>query len=200
MKYYAGLDWGESHHDVAVIDDDGQLISHLRLTDDADGPAQLLAALAAVRPNRRSIPTGIETGRGLMVAGLRKAGQPVVVLNPTQVANYRSRLARSGRSPTGATPACSRTSCASTATPTVPYRHHRPRPPPCEMTRATARRCTPWPACPTTPVDAARLLPQRGDRMGAPARRPHQTGSPHHPHRCPTPTRAARLTDVWKRC
>ncbi|KAB1925115.1 IS110 family transposase [Micromonospora sp. ALFpr18c] len=93
MKYYAGLDWGESHHDVAVVDEEGQLITHLRLTDDVYGLAQLLAALAAMRRSRRSIPIGIETGRGLMVAGLRKAGQPVVVLNPTQVANYRSRLA-----------------------------------------------------------------------------------------------------------
>ncbi|MET7948999.1 IS110 family transposase [Micromonospora sp. NPDC005324] len=93
MRYYAGLDWGESHHDVAVVDEQGQLITHLRVTDDVHGLAQLLAALAAVRRNRSSIPIGIETGRGLMVAGLRKAGQPVVVLNPTQVANYRSRLA-----------------------------------------------------------------------------------------------------------
>lgn len=30
MKHYAGLDWGESHHDMAVVDDNGQLIGHLR--------------------------------------------------------------------------------------------------------------------------------------------------------------------------
>ncbi|MET8121087.1 transposase [Micromonospora sp. NPDC005189] len=70
MKYYAGLDWGECHHDIAVIDEAGQLVSQLRLTDDANGLAQLLAALAAVRRNRRSIPIGIETGRGLMATGL----------------------------------------------------------------------------------------------------------------------------------
>ncbi|MFD6563065.1 IS110 family transposase [Micromonospora profundi] len=93
MNYFAGLDWGESHHDMAVVDATGQLIRHIRVTDDTSGLAQLLAALAAVKRSRRSIPIGIETGRGLMVAGLRKAGQPVVVLNPTQVANYRNRLA-----------------------------------------------------------------------------------------------------------
>ncbi|MFF5182088.1 transposase [Micromonospora sp. NPDC000316] len=71
-KYYAGLDWGECHHDIAVVDEAGQLVSQLRLTDDANGLAQLLAALAAVRRNRRSIPIGIETGRGLMVTGLLK--------------------------------------------------------------------------------------------------------------------------------
>ncbi|WP_410812251.1 IS110 family transposase [Micromonospora sp. 067-2] len=72
MKYYAGLDWGEYHHDIDVIDEAGQLVSQLRLTDDANGLAQLLAALAAVRRNRRSIPIGIEPGRGLMVTGLLK--------------------------------------------------------------------------------------------------------------------------------
>ncbi|MFG3423252.1 IS110 family transposase [Micromonospora sp. NPDC048063] len=92
MRYYAGLDWGESHHDLAVVDGSGHLVSHVRVTDDANGLSQVLAALREVRRNRRVIPVGIETGRGLMVAGLRKAGQPVVVLNPTQVANYRSRL------------------------------------------------------------------------------------------------------------
>ncbi|MBO4159270.1 transposase [Micromonospora sp. MMS20-R2-23] len=76
-----------------MIDDHGHLITHTRLPDNPEGLARLLAALAAIRRNRRSIPIGIETGRSLMVAGLLKAGQPNVVLNPTQVANYRSRLA-----------------------------------------------------------------------------------------------------------
>ncbi|MEU1813362.1 IS110 family RNA-guided transposase [Micromonospora aurantiaca (nom. illeg.)] len=93
MQYYAGLDWGERHHDLAVIDDAGRLVTHMRLTDDAEGLASLLAALTATKRNRRTIPIGIETGRGLIVAGLQRAGQPIVVLNPSQVANYRSRLA-----------------------------------------------------------------------------------------------------------
>ncbi|MDM4783431.1 MULTISPECIES: IS110 family transposase [unclassified Micromonospora] len=120
MEYYAGLDWGESHHDLAVVDDQGRLITHTRLPDNPEGLAHLLAVLAAIRRNRRSIPIGIETGRGLMAAGLLKAGQPVVVLNPTQVANYRSRLAVHRKSQTVATPTCSRTSCVSTGPHTAP--------------------------------------------------------------------------------
>ncbi|MGI5213409.1 IS110 family transposase [Plantactinospora sp. CA-290183] len=91
-RYFGGLDWGESHHDMAVIDQDGTVVTQLRITNTADGLAELLAALRQVKRNRRDIPIGIETGRGLIVAGLRKAGQPVVVLNPTQVARYRDRL------------------------------------------------------------------------------------------------------------
>ncbi|WP_420899652.1 IS110 family transposase [Micromonospora tulbaghiae] len=85
LKYHAGLDWGESHHDLAVVDDHGRLITHTRLPDNPEGLAHLLAVLAAIRRNRRSIPIGIETGRGLMVAGLLKAGQPVVVPDPTRL-------------------------------------------------------------------------------------------------------------------
>ncbi|MGI5214930.1 IS110 family transposase [Plantactinospora sp. CA-290183] len=91
-RYFAGLDWGESRHDVAVIDNDGTVVAQVRIADTADGLAELLAALRQVQRGHRDIPIGIETGRGLMVAGLRQAGQPVVVLNPTQVARYRERL------------------------------------------------------------------------------------------------------------
>lgn len=92
MRYFGGLDWGETHHDITVLDQNGMVAAQLRITDTADGLAELLAALRQVKRNRRDIPIGIETGRGLLVAGLLKAGQPVVVLNPTQVARYRDRL------------------------------------------------------------------------------------------------------------
>jgi len=92
MRYYGGLDWGEAHHDIAVIDQTGVPVAQLRITNTADGLADLLTALRQVKRNRRDIPIGIETGRGLIVAGLRNAGQPVFVLNPTQVARYRDRL------------------------------------------------------------------------------------------------------------
>ncbi|WP_433531275.1 IS110 family transposase [Micromonospora sp. CA-263727] len=99
--YYAGLDWGERHHDLAVVDDGGQLVRHVRVTDDVDGLAEVLAVLSSVHRARRGIAIGIETGRGLMVAGLRRAGQRVVVLNPTQVARYRSRLTPGRKSDRG---------------------------------------------------------------------------------------------------
>jgi transposase len=91
-RYFGGLDWGEAHHDIAVTDEHGKVVAQLRITNSVDGLAELLAALRRVKRNRRDIPIGIETGRGLIVAGLRKAGQPVVVLHPTQVARYRDRL------------------------------------------------------------------------------------------------------------
>ncbi|GAA1613978.1 IS110 family transposase [Saccharothrix algeriensis] len=91
MRFWAGLDWGVYHHDLAVTDDAGNPVVQLRVTNDLHGLNAALNALREVRRNRRSIPIAIETGRGLMVAGLRQAGQTVVVLNPTRVANYRNR-------------------------------------------------------------------------------------------------------------
>lgn len=34
MKLFCGIDWAEAHHDVAIIDSDGQLVAKKRITDD----------------------------------------------------------------------------------------------------------------------------------------------------------------------
>ena len=42
MNVFCGVDWAEDHHDVALVDGDGQLIAKRRITDDAAGFAELL--------------------------------------------------------------------------------------------------------------------------------------------------------------
>ncbi|HYB36907.1 MAG TPA: transposase, partial [Mycobacterium sp.] len=37
MNKFCGIDWAEDHHDIAVIDADGQLVIKRRITDDGDG-------------------------------------------------------------------------------------------------------------------------------------------------------------------
>lgn len=37
MNVYCGLDWAENHHDVALVNDAGELLAKQRITDDADG-------------------------------------------------------------------------------------------------------------------------------------------------------------------
>jgi len=41
-----GIDWSERHHDVAVVNQDGNLVAKRRIGDDADGLAELLTMLA----------------------------------------------------------------------------------------------------------------------------------------------------------
>lgn len=42
MKLFCGIDWAEGHHDLAVIDADGQLVVKKRITDDPAGFTELI--------------------------------------------------------------------------------------------------------------------------------------------------------------
>jgi hypothetical protein len=89
---FCGIDWAESHHDVAIIDSGGQLVAKKRITDDPAGFAELIEMLAAAGDCAEDpVPVAIETPRGLLVSSLRTTGRPVYAINPLAVARYRER-------------------------------------------------------------------------------------------------------------
>jgi transposase len=89
---YCGIDWAERTHDVALVDDRGQLLAKRRITDDATGYQLLLDLLAEHGDTAEEpIPVAIETGRGLLVAILRAGGCKVFAINPMAAARYRDR-------------------------------------------------------------------------------------------------------------
>jgi transposase len=94
---YCGIDWASSHHDVAVIDADGRVLVHERVSNDAAGFGRLLALLAEAGdgPDYR-IPVAIETDHGLWVAALRETGRVIYPINPLAASRYRPRYAVSG--------------------------------------------------------------------------------------------------------
>jgi hypothetical protein len=69
LNLYCGIDWAESHHDVALVDQNGTQLAKARIGDDAAGYRQLLELLAehGDRPEQ-PIPVAIETSRGLETA------------------------------------------------------------------------------------------------------------------------------------
>jgi transposase len=92
LNVYCGIDWAERHHDVALVDQDGQLLAKKRIQETVEGFAQLLDMLAAAGDSaEQPIPVAIETPRGLLVAALRATGRPVYPINPLAVARYRER-------------------------------------------------------------------------------------------------------------
>jgi transposase len=98
MEVFCGIDWAEDHHDIALVDRDGQLLARRRISDDAAGLAQLLALLAEHGDTPDDpIPVAIETPRGLLTACLRVTGRQVYPINPMAVARYRDRHTVSGR-------------------------------------------------------------------------------------------------------
>src|SRR5271165_3652073 len=87
-----GIDWAERHHDVALVDEHGQLVAQRRISDNAEGFAMLTELLADAGDNEDNpIPIAIETPRGLLVAALRATGRGVYAINPMAVARYRER-------------------------------------------------------------------------------------------------------------
>jgi transposase len=98
MDVYCGIDWAEDHHDIALVDRDGQLLARRRISDDATGLGALLALLAEHGDTPEDlVPVAIETPRGLLVACLRATGRQVYPINPMSVARYRDRHSVAGR-------------------------------------------------------------------------------------------------------
>ena len=98
MDVYCGIDWAEDHHDIALVDREGNLLARRRVSDDAAGLAGLLALLAGHGDSAQDlIPVAIETPRGLLVACLRATGRQVYPINPMSVARYRDRHTVAGK-------------------------------------------------------------------------------------------------------
>jgi transposase len=98
MDVYCGIDWAEDHHDIALVDQAGQLLARRRISDDAAGLAQLLDLLAGHGDTAEDpVPVAIETPRGLLVACLRATGRQVYPINPMAVARYRDRHSVAGK-------------------------------------------------------------------------------------------------------
>ena len=98
MDVFCGIDWAEDHHDIVLVDRDGQLLARRRISDDAPGLAALLGLLAGHGDSADDpVPVAIETPRGLLVACLRATGRKVYPVNPKATARYRDRHSVAGR-------------------------------------------------------------------------------------------------------
>lgn len=89
---YCGIDWAERTHDVALVNESGELLAKRHITDDAAGYTILLDLLAEYGDTEETpIPVAIETSRGLLVAVLRTGKRRVYAINPMAAARYRDR-------------------------------------------------------------------------------------------------------------
>ncbi len=93
---WCGIDWAERDHDVALVDDEGNLVAKRRIGDDAAGFTMLLELLAehgATSDGQQATPIAIETASGLLPAALLASGFTVYAINPLAVSRYRDRYA-----------------------------------------------------------------------------------------------------------
>jgi transposase len=100
LEIFCGIDWAESHHDVALVDETGRQLVKRRIGDDMAGFTDLVALLAERTDGNpeqiAAVDVAIETDRGLLVAALLGAGHRVYAVNPKAVDRYRDRHAVSG--------------------------------------------------------------------------------------------------------
>src|SRR5689334_24536022 len=99
LVLYAGDDWAEDHHDVALVDAAGHRLARARLPEGVAGIArfhELLAAHLAAEDGPEQVVVGIETDRGPWVTALVASGYRVYAINPMSVSRYRERHSTSG--------------------------------------------------------------------------------------------------------
>jgi transposase len=88
---FVGVDWGERHHDLCLLDQDGSVLATRRFADGLAGVGELHALVAAHAEQPGQVAVGIETDRGLLVGALLAAGYQVYAVNPQVVGRYRGR-------------------------------------------------------------------------------------------------------------
>jgi transposase len=85
---FAGIDWGEAHHQLCVVDADGTQRSQLRVAHDVAGLEDLDTELVRFGPR---LPIALERSDGLLVEHLQAAGHVVFPVSPRIAARARER-------------------------------------------------------------------------------------------------------------
>jgi transposase len=93
---FVGDDWAEDHHDVYLMNDNGDRLASRRLPEGLAGMRRLHELIAEHAEDPAQVVIGIETDRGLWVDALTAAGYQVFAINPLAVARYRDRHHVSG--------------------------------------------------------------------------------------------------------
>lgn len=88
LTFYAGVDWGEEHHQLCVVDDRGQRRAEEQVSHDVTGLARLRTQLLRFGPG---LPVAIERSEGLLVEHLQAHGHPVYPVSPRIAARARER-------------------------------------------------------------------------------------------------------------
>jgi transposase len=85
---FVGVDWGNSHHQVCVLDPVGRVVAQGKVTHDVDGLREL-----AVLLGRHGPVTGIaiERSEGLLVESLQQQGYRLFCVSPKMSARARER-------------------------------------------------------------------------------------------------------------
>ena len=94
MKFI-GIDWASQVHDIALLDEAGQLVDSWRITHDAAGVKALLARMGQ-EGGPDVVLVGMESGAPLLLDQILGAGYTLYAINPKQADRYRDRHTAAG--------------------------------------------------------------------------------------------------------
>lgn len=89
--WYAGIDWSDSHHDLAVIDEAGHHLASRRVAHTYAGLHELVSLFESIigPGNKNQLACIVETNRGLLITALLEAGFAVYPVNPKTIDRRR---------------------------------------------------------------------------------------------------------------
>jgi transposase len=87
--WYVGLDWADTHHDVAVLNESGKQVGTRRFAHSQNGLQELRQFLLGFASRPEALACVLETTQGLLVTFLLEAGIPVYPVNPKSINGLR---------------------------------------------------------------------------------------------------------------
>jgi Transposase len=88
---FLGIDWGEHHHDLCLLDQDGSVLATRRIADGLAGVVELHALVAAYAEDPAQVVVGIETDV-LFLENSR--GDTLVRDDPDEIKSYSEAFAQ----------------------------------------------------------------------------------------------------------
>jgi transposase len=92
IKHYAGFDWAKDHHQVVIVDQQGQIVADLVFDHSLEGWQSFRKQVAGLA----GLAVTIETNQGAAVDQLLQNEFTVYPVNPVAAASYRKRKAPTG--------------------------------------------------------------------------------------------------------
>jgi transposase len=90
--HYAGFDWARDHHDIVIVDRQGQIVAEFRIEHSLEGWQQFRDK---IKPYP-ALAVAIETSQGAAVDQLLQLDCAVYPVNPISAKSYRERKVPSG--------------------------------------------------------------------------------------------------------
>jgi transposase len=90
LRFFVGIDWASTKHDVCVLDPQGQVLSRFEIPHSAQGLAELIRRLLRFAA-AEELAIALERPSGLLVDTLVEAGFQVVPIHPNALKASRPR-------------------------------------------------------------------------------------------------------------